>query len=90
MTSKIIRKTLEEAQGLPRAEIDFSDKGLTHMEDMARLWNLNNVTRLTLAHNKIVEIPPGLAKMENLEMLNLFNNNLREIPVALSGLKKLR
>ncbi len=28
MTTKIIRKTLEEAQGLPRAEIDFSDKNL--------------------------------------------------------------
>ncbi len=28
MTTKIVRKTLEEAQGLPNAEIDFSEKNL--------------------------------------------------------------
>ena len=38
MTSKIVKKTLEEAQGVPNAEIDFSDKSLVHMDDMTRLW----------------------------------------------------
>jgi Leucine-rich repeat (LRR) protein len=90
MTSKIVRKTLEEAQGLPRAEIDFSEKGLTHLEEMPRLWNMMNVTRLTLAHNKITEVPAAMANLENLEILNLFNNNLEEAPMSLSGMPRLR
>ncbi len=90
MTSKIIRKTLEEAQGLPRAEIDFSDKNLLHLEDMPRLWHMNNVTRLTLAHNKITEIPAAIADLDNMEILNLFNNHLAELPVSLSSMPKLR
>lgn len=90
MTSKIVRKTLEEAQGLPNAEIDFSDKNLVHLEEMPRLWSMSNVTRLTLAHNKISEIPPALASMENMEILNLFNNTLEEVPTSLSSMPKLR
>ena len=90
MTSKIIRKTLEEAQGLPRAEIDFSDKNLVHMEEMPRLFNMHNITRLTLAHNKITEIPAAMANLDNMEILNMFNNNLEELPVAMSSMPKLR
>ena len=112
-TSKIVRKTLEEAQGLPRAEIDFSEKNLLHLDDvrtaqiiftsslsqiilynyvlqMPRLWTMQNVTRLTLAHNKITEIPPAMANLENMEILNLFNNSLEEVPASLSSMPKLR
>ena len=89
-TAKIIRKTLEEAEGLPRAEIDFSDKNLVHLEEMPRLWRLNNITRLTLAHNKISEIPTALANMENMEILNFFNNSIGELPEAISSMPKLR
>jgi len=90
MTSKIVKKTLEEAQGVPNAEIDFSDKSLVHMDDMARLWNMRNITRLTLSHNKISELPPAIANLENMEILNLFNNSLTDVPVSLSGMSKLR
>merc|ERR1711862_178333 len=90
MTSKIVKKTLEEAQGVPNAEIDFSDKSLVHMDDMARLWNMRNITRLTLSHNKISELPPAIANLENMEILNLFNNSLTEVPTSLSGMSKLR
>ena len=62
MASKIIRKTLEEAQHVQNAEIDFSDKNLIHLEEMPRLWTMKNVTRLTLSHNKITEIPAALVK----------------------------
>ena len=120
-TSKIVRKTLEEAQGLPRAEIDFSEKNLLHLDDvsiakfiaavfdcndydycenptmfyqmlpqMPRLWTMQNVTRLTLAHNKITEIPPAMANLENMEILNLFNNSVEEVPASLSSMPKLR
>jgi Leucine-rich repeat (LRR) protein len=89
-TSKIIRKTLEEAQGLQRAEIDFSEKNLVHLDDMPRLWTMANVTRLTLAHNKIVELPAAMANLENMEILNLFNNSLEDVPSSLSSMPKLR
>ena len=58
--------------------------------DMSRLWGMKNITRLTLAHNKISDLPPALATLENLEILNLFNNNLEEVPGSLSGMPKLR
>ena len=91
MASKIIKKTLEEANGVPNAEIDFSDKGIVSLEpDMTRIWSMKNVTRLTLSHNKITELPPAVAMMENLEILNLFNNTLEEVPQSLSGMPKLR
>ena len=54
MTSKIIKKTIEEANGVQNAEIDFSDKQLVSLEpDMTRLWSMKNITRLTLSHNKV-------------------------------------
>jgi len=90
MSSKIVKKTLEEAQGVQNAEIDFSDKSLVHMDDMARLWNMRNITRLTLSHNKISELPPAIANLENMEILNLFNNSLTEVPQSLSGMSKMR
>ena len=90
MPTKVIQKTLEQAQGLPNAEIDFTDKNLVHLEQMPRLWTMMNVTRLTLAHNKITEIPAALANLENMEILNLFNNTLEEIPISLSSMPKLR
>ena len=91
MASKIIKKTLEEAQGVQNAELDFSDKALISLEpDMSRMWGMKNITRLTLSHNKITELPPAVANLENLEILNLFNNCLEEVPVSLSGMPKLR
>jgi len=91
MASKVIKKTIEEANGVPNAEIDFSDKAIVNLEpDMTRLWSMKNITRLTLSHNKIVDLPPAVAMMENLEILNLFNNALEEVPQSLSGMPKLR
>ena len=91
MASKIIKKTLEEANGVPNAEIDFSDKGIVALEpDMTRMWSMKNITRLTLSHNKITELPPAVAMMENLEILNLFNNSLEEVPQSVSTMQKLR
>merc|ERR1712111_289515 len=89
MTSKIVKKTLEEAHGVPNAEIDFSDKSLVHMDDMNRLWTMRNITRLTLSHNKISELPPAIANLENMEILNLFNNSLTEVPQSFSVLEVL-
>merc|ERR1712080_667138 len=90
MATKIIKKTLEEAATVENAEIDFSDKSLVHLDDMSRMWTMKNVTRLTLSHNKITEVPAAIANLENMEILNLFNNSLEEVPISLSGMPKLR
>ena len=91
MASKVIKKTIEEAKGVQNAEIDFSDKAIVALEpDMTKMWGMKNITRLTLSHNKITELPPAVAMMENLEILNLFNNQLEEVPQSLSGMPKLR
>ena len=72
MASKIIKRTLAEVDGVPNAEIDLSDKGIVTMEpDMTRMWSMKNITRLTLSHNKIVDLPPAVAMMENLEYESL-------------------
>jgi len=91
MASKVIKKTLEEAANMENAEIDFSDKSLVSLEpDLSRMWSMKNVTRLTLSHNRISELPPAIANLENMEILNLFNNCLEEVPQSLSGMPKLR
>lgn len=54
------------------------------------LVNMLNVTRITLSHNKIAIIPPGIANLINLEILNLANNQIEELPVSLSSMPKLR
>ena len=91
MASKIIKKTLEEAAGVQNAEIDFSDKQLVSLEpDMTRMWSMKNITRLTLSHNKVSELPAAIANMENMEILNLSNNSLQEVPQSISHMPKLR
>ena len=49
-----------------------------------------NLTRITLAHNKISVVPPALANLNNLEILNLFNNQIEDLPTSLSSMPKLR
>jgi len=90
MSQKVIRKTLDEAQHVPNAEIDFSDKNLVHLDDMPRLWTMKNITRLTLCHNKVSELPAAIANMENMEILNVSNNSLQEVPQSISHMPKLR
>lgn len=52
--------------------------------------NMTNITRITLSHNKLTAIPPGIANLVNLEILNVANNHIEELPVSLSSMPKLR
>lgn len=72
------------------SEIDFSDRGLNSLEEIPRIFYCNNITRLTLSHNKIRTIPQSIANLSNLEMLNLFNNQLEDIPTSLATMPKLK
>ena len=80
LTLKAFKGTIQEAEGLERAEIDFSDRNIVDFNDMPQLWSLKNITRLTLSHNKIKELPPDMSNLKTLEILNLFNNSLERLP----------
>ncbi|KAK7510604.1 uncharacterized protein IWZ02DRAFT_437149 [Phyllosticta citriasiana] len=44
------------------------------------VWNLENLTVLSLRNNKLTEIPPAIANLKNLKELNLAGNKLRWLP----------
>lgn len=46
----------------------------------AELWNLENLTVLSLRNNKLTYIPPSIARLQNLRELNLACNRLRYLP----------
>lgn len=48
------------------------------------------LTRITLSHNRLTMLPPGIANLVNLEILNMSNNHLEELPLSLSSMPKLR
>lgn len=68
----------------------------THIRDIIwmKIWffvvNMTFLTRITLSHNKLSVLPPGVANLVNLEILNLSNNHLEELPLSLSSMPKLR
>ncbi|CAH2240389.1 jg3797 [Pararge aegeria aegeria] len=84
------KKVIEEAKEINNPEIDLVDKGISNLDEIPGLFSLENITRLTLSHNKLSTVPAGLANLINLEILNLANNHIEELPVSLSSLPKLR
>ncbi|KAL2263416.1 hypothetical protein VTK26DRAFT_6877 [Humicola hyalothermophila] len=47
------------------------------------LLNVEHLTVLSLRANRIVKIPPGIAKLKNLETLNLAQNLIRYLPAEM-------
>ncbi|KAL5010340.1 hypothetical protein ScPMuIL_012645 [Solemya velum] len=84
------KKLVEECREHNNTELDLLDKQIVSLIDVPGLFELKNLTRLTLSHNKIASLPPNIADFENLEALNLFNNHLKDLPPSISGLKKLK
>ncbi|ROV93824.1 hypothetical protein VMCG_08816 [Cytospora schulzeri] len=47
------------------------------------LFNLDNLTVLSLRGNDLTEIPPAILQLKNLETLNVSQNNLKHLPIEL-------
>nr|CAD7267207.1 unnamed protein product [Timema shepardi] len=47
------KKVIDEAKEIQNPELDLADKGVSSFEEMPGLFNMSNITRLTLSHNKI-------------------------------------
>ncbi|RZF39846.1 hypothetical protein LSTR_LSTR000494 [Laodelphax striatellus] len=78
------KKVIDEAKEIKNPELDLADKNISSFEEMPGLFNMLNITRLSLSHNKLS------ANLVNLEILNLFNNQIEELPASLSSMPKLR
>lgn len=44
------------------------------------LWNLGNITVLSLRNNELTELPPSVARLRNLRELNIAGNQLEWLP----------
>uniref|UniRef100_K1Q3C4 Ras suppressor protein 1 n=2 Tax=Magallana gigas TaxID=29159 RepID=K1Q3C4_MAGGI len=92
MSSKV-KKYIDECKGDPNnTELDLVDKGIPNL-NIPGLLDLKHLTRLTLSHNKINEVPANITELPNLEHLNLFNNHIKariELPSTLNSLMKLK
>ncbi|XP_043479652.1 ras suppressor protein 1 [Leptopilina heterotoma] len=84
------KKVLDEAREIQNPELDLADKGISSFDEMPGLFNMQNITRVTLSHNKLQAVPQAISYLVNLEILNLFNNHIMELPMTLSQLPKLR
>lgn len=89
MASKL-KKVVEESRDSNNPELDLGDRGIVNIVEVPGLLDLQHLTRLTLCHNKIANLPPTIANFLSLEILNLFNNCLEELPTTLSSMPKLR
>lgn len=85
-----VKKIVEEVKSEQIPELDLVDKNISNILEVPGLFSLNHLTRITLSHNKIANLPPNIAELVNLETLNLFNNHLEELPTSISTLPKLK
>lgn len=84
------RKIIEDVRQSNGTEVDLVDKGIVNITEVPGLLALKQLVRVTLSHNKIVDIPAAFADMVNLEILNFFDNNIETVPTSLSTMPKLK
>lgn len=85
-----IKKYVEESRTSKNPELEIIDRGVSNLSDSPALFELSHLTRLTLAHNKLTDVPSSITNLYNLESLNLFNNHIKELPQAVSSMLKLK
>ena len=66
-------------------EIPYRISDIT--EYISPLSHLRHLTRLTLSHNKLTNLPATISEIKGLESLNLFNNHLESLPLSINDLQ---
>ncbi|KAK5107365.1 hypothetical protein LTR62_001345 [Meristemomyces frigidus] len=67
----------------PSITLILSTNQLTSLP--AELFNLRNITVLSLRNNLLSHIPPAIARLDRLQELNIASNNIRYLPWELVG-----
>jgi len=62
----------------PKIKLFLAKNELTRLP--TELWNISNITVLSLRNNKLLELPPSLCRLRNLQELNVAGNRLKWLP----------
>ncbi|KAF9531790.1 hypothetical protein CPB83DRAFT_848741 [Crepidotus variabilis] len=72
----------------PDIELFLGNNAISNLP--TELWNLKNLTILSLRNNMITYLPSEVSKLENLVELNVANNELTFLPSELLSMETLR
>lgn len=72
---------------VPKVKIFLSHNRITSLSP--RIFDVKNITVLTLRDNMLTEIPPAVCKLQNLVELSIGGNLLQDLPIELTRLKDL-
>ncbi|UXE59960.1 MAG: leucine-rich repeat domain-containing protein [Woronichinia naegeliana WA131] len=88
MASDEVLRRIEEAARSNSKELNLAAQGLTEIP--REVFQLQNLTTLSLYNNQIVEIPDAITQLQNLIRLNFSNNQIVEISDAIAQLQRLK
>jgi Leucine-rich repeat (LRR) protein len=89
MVDKKVQKLVEDAKACNASELYLGQRSITELIQIPTLTSLHNLTRLSLAHNKLKALPPSICNLQCLEYLTVYNNHLEELPQNLNKLNNL-
>jgi Leucine-rich repeat (LRR) protein len=81
---KSLPRTIANLQNLEELDLREND-----LRSMAQLMPLHKLKILSLADNRIREIPSSIGDLQDLEELEVGGNNIREIPSSIGDLQDL-
>lgn len=79
---------LDEYSDIPLGNIAFTQMGLAHFPMQLCLFK-KSLTHLTLARNKLTQVPPDIGQLTQLTHLDLSSNGLSSLPSEAFSLKLL-
>ena len=86
--SKSVKKIIDDAENSNSFDVDLCERGLLDIaEYISPLSRVLHLSRLTLSHNKLTNLPSTISELKGLESLNLFNNHLESLPQSLNDLQ---
>ena len=86
--NKTVKKVIDDAERNQAPDIDLCDRAISDItEYISPLSRVAHLTRLTLSHNKLTNLPTTISEIKGLESLNLFNNHLESLPLSINDLQ---